>query len=115
MTFGGGMMEMQKNKESSEYIYSPNSRLTKLKHILRKYYKVVSFRSYSKYSYSSYLTVYYNDYVPMGDIVYDEDLNKPWGFIVITWDISKFKVFKHYEHIMSLDGYSFYRVDCSDL
>ena len=100
----------QKNKDASEYIYSPNSRLTKLRHRLRKYYRVISAKSRRPY-----LNIYDNDYKLLGNIVYDEELNKPWGFILVTWDISALKIFKHCEYIMNLDGYEYYRIDCSDI
>ena len=100
----------QKNKDASEYIYSPNSRLTKLRHRLRKYYRVISAKSRRPY-----LNIYNNDYKLLGNIVYDEELNKPWGFILVTWDIGILKVFKHCEYIMNLDGYEYYRIDCSDI
>lgn len=100
----------QKNKDTSEYIYSPNSRLTKLRHKLRKYYKVISAKSHRPY-----LNIYDNDYKLLGNIVYDEELNKPWGFILVTWDIGVVNTFKHYEYIMNLDGYEYYRIDCSDI
>ena len=108
---------------ANEFIYSPNSRLTKFRQACNL--NTAFYARSGKWNGGSFVDVrtsFKRDFIDIGYIYYDTDSNISSGFIFVTraphlLPVQNFKqvCFSSYLRLFRIGAYTYYRVDATDL